>query len=185
MIPNNTKSILSEFRMSRGQSEERPKETPKPPARRNGRPSSSSPYEYFIRKYNSLEDTIDDLGTRDLVYYFREIAQEKGYKYVISNMKKDMAIMKRLKTNYSNREICGMIEFLYESDQDYLDKSRLSPNLLASSWINTIYADMQLWVEDKYTPRSVQTKKKKNIKQREWDKDEAQTKNDVSIGVKL
>ena len=169
--------------MSRGQEEAPPKQTPTKPTRQ--RKASSTPYDSFLRKYNDLENTIDDLGTRDLVYYFREIAEEKGYKYTVSNIKKDMAIMKRLRENYSNREICGMIEFLYESDQDYLDKNRLSPNLLASSWVNTIYADMQLWVDDKYIPRSVQTKKKKNIKQREWDKDEAQTKNDVSIGVTL
>ena len=167
MIPNNMKSVLSEFRASRGQTEQRPKESPKSPTRK--RSGASSPYESFIRKYNNLEETIDDLGTRDLIYYFREIAQEQGYKYVISNIKKDMAIMKRLKNNYSTREICGMIEFLYESDQDYLEKDRLSPNILASSWVNTIYADMKLWVEDKYVPRSVKTKKKNNIKQREWD----------------
>ena len=93
--------------------------------------------------------------------------------------------MKRLKTNYSNREICVMIEFLYESDQDYLEKDRLSPNLLASQWVNTIYADMQLWVKDKYVPRSVQAKKKNNVRQREWDKDVAKTKDDVIIGGKL
>lgn len=183
MIPNNTKSILSEFRASRGQTEQTPKESPKPPTRKRG--GASSPYESFIRKYNNLEETIDDLGTRDLIYYFREIAQEQGYKYTISNIKKDMAIMKRLKTNYSTREICGMIEFLYESDQDYLEKDRLSPNVLASSWVNTIYADMKLWVEDKYVPRSIKTRKKNVVKQREWDKDEAHTDNDVSIGVKL
>lgn len=183
MIPKNTRAIIAEFRKNRGQTEEPPKQTPTLPTRQ--RKGSNTPYDSFLRKYNDLENTIDDLGTRDLVYYFREIAEEKGYKYTISNMKKDMAIMKRLRANYNNREICGMIEFLYESDQDYLDKDRLSPNLLASSWVNTIYADMQLWVDDKYIPRSVQAKKKKNIKQREWDKDEAQTKNDVSIGVKL
>ena len=93
--------------------------------------------------------------------------------------------MKRLKSNYDNREICGMIEFLYESDQDYLDKDRLSPNLLASQWVNTIYADMQLRIDDKYIPRSVQARKKNNIKQREWDKDEARRGDEVSIGVKL
>ena len=183
MIPKNTKSILTEFRNSRGQSEEPHKPSAPPTRKRNTNPST--PYESFIRKYNALEETIDDLGTRDLVYYFREIAQEQGYKYVISNIKKDMAIMKRLRNNYSNREICGMIEFLYESDQDYLEKDRLSPNLLASQWVNTVYADMKLWVDDKYIPRSVQTKKKKSIKQREWDKDVAQTSDDVSIGVKL
>ena len=162
MIIKNTKSLLTEFRMSRGQSEEAPKQTPAPPTRQ--RRDSSSPYEVFYKKYQRLEETIDKLRTRDLVYYFREIAQEQGYKYVISNIKKDMAIMKRLRSNYSNREICGMIEFLYESDQDYLEKDRLSPNLLASSWINTIYADMKLWVDDKYESKS--SKKKK--KHREW-----------------
>lgn len=184
MIPRNTKSVLSEFRMSRGQSEEAPKQQTAPPIRQR-KNTGNSPYETFLRKYQKLEETIDNLGTRDLVYYFREIAEEKGYKYTISNIKKDMAIMKRLRENYSNREICGMIEFLYESDQDYLDKDRLSPNILASSWVNTVYADMQLWVDDKYIPRSVQAKKKKSVKQREWDKDVAKTKNDVNIGVKL
>ena len=183
MIIRNASSVISEFRNSRGQSKEPPKQTPTKPTRE--RKTSNTPYDSFIRKYNNLEETIDSLGTRDLVYYFREIAEEKGYKYTISNIKKDMAIMKRLRANYTNREICGMIEFLYESDQDYLDKDRLSPNILASSWVNTIYADMKLWVEDKYIPRSVQTKKKKNIKQREWDKDDAQTNNDVNIGVTL
>lgn len=184
MLPKNTKSVLTEFRKLRCQWEEPPKQTtPVKPTRQ--KKDSYTPYESFIRKYNSLEETIDSLGTRDLVYYFREVSQESGHKYVISNMKKDMAIMKRLRENYSNREICGMIEFLYESDQDYLEKDRLSPNLLASQWVNTIYADMQLWVEDKYIPKSVQAKKKKTVKQREWDKDEAQTNNDVSIGVKL
>lgn len=183
MIPKNTKSILAEFRSSRGQSEEvPPKEEPK---KRQRRQSNLSPYDSFLRKYDNLEESIDNLGTRDLVYYFREVAGENGYNYMIANIKKDMAIMKRLRNNYSNREICGMIEFLYESDQDYLDKSRLSPNLLASAWINTIYADMNLWVEDKYIPRSVQAKKNKNVKQREWDKDIAQTSDDVNIGVKL
>ena len=181
MIPNRSKAILSEFRMSRGQSEAPAKrEEPK-----RQRKSSYSPYDSFKERYKDLEKYIDDFSTRDLMYYFREISEESGYRYVISNIKKDMAIMKRLKTNYSNREICGMIEFLYMSDQDYLEKDRLSPNLLASQWVNTIYADMQLWVKDKYIPRSVQTKKKKNVKQREWDKDVAQTENDVVIGGKL
>ena len=161
VIPKNTKNLLSEFRMSRGQSEEMVKESPKPS--KSKYTPTRTPYDIFLVKYKDLENTIDKLGTRDLVYYFREIAQEQGYKYVISNIKKDMAIMKRLRANFDNREICGMIEFLYESEQDYLDKSRLSPNILASQWVNTIYADMKLWVDDLYVP-----KKKEKHKSREW-----------------
>ena len=181
MILRNTNSLVSEFRESRGQSQEPPKKSEPPKKKKN---SGGSYYDSFLRKYDNLENTIDSLGTRGLVYYFREIAGEQGYKYVISNIKKDMSIMKRLRNNFSNREICGMIEFLYLSEQDYLDKSRLSINILGSNWINTIYADMKLWVEDKYIPRGVQEKRKKSVKDREWNKDVSNTE-DVSIGVKL
>lgn len=162
MRPKNTKAILAEFRMSRGQSEEVSKEIPKQ-RKSNKSTNTRTPYEVFLVKYKDLENSIDKFGTRDLVYYFREIAEECGFKYVISNIKKDMAIMKRLKANFDNREICGMIEFMYESEQDYLDKTRLSPNILASNWVNTVYADMKLWVDDLYVPKA----KKKN-KDREW-----------------
>lgn len=174
------RSLLDEFREERGQVTEAPKHTV-PPSRK--RSNNSTPYDAFLRKYNSLEDSIDTLGTRDLVYYFREVSEENGHKYVIANIKKDMAIMKRLKEQYSNREICGMIEFLYESEQDYLDKNRLSPNLLASQWVNTIYADMQLWVDDKYIPRSVEKSSKRKKSHHEWD--DSVIKDDVKIGVKL
>ena len=147
--------------MSRGQSEEMVKETPRPP--KSKYTPCKTPYDTFLVRYNDLENSIDKFGTRDLVYYFREIANEHGHKYVISNIKKDMAIMKRLRANFDNREICGMIEFLYESEQDYLDKTRLSPNVLASQWVNTIYADMKLWVDDLYVPNV-----KKKTKDREW-----------------
>ena len=169
--------LADDFRSSRGQSKDH-SSVYTPPAKGN----QSSFYQTFLKKYNDLENTIDTLGTRDLVYYFREIASENGFKYVISNIQKDMAIMKRLRSNYSNREICGMIEFLYESEQDYLDKSRLSLNLLSSQWINTIYADMQLWVEDKYVPKSKQTKSKKSVSAKEWSSED---KNTTKIGVTL
>lgn len=172
------RTLVDEFREERGQTKEAPK--PTPPSRKRNVPS---PYEGFLKKYNALEETIDNFGTRDLVYYFREVAEENGFKYVIANIKKDMAIMKRLKENYSNREICGMIEFLYESEQDYLDKKRLSPNLLASQWVNTIYADMQLWVKDEYIPKSMIRSSKRKVSQHEWD--DSVISDDAKIGVKL
>lgn len=182
MLKNSTQDLVAEFRASRGQSQSAPKQENKPAftPRQNKKTTGSVYYDNFYRKYQDLENTIDTLGTRDLVYYFREIAEEHGEKYVISNIKKDMAIMKRLLTNYTTREICGMIEFLFDSEQDYLDKSRLSINLLASQWINTIYADMQLWVDDKYVPKSKQDKKKKAVKQREWSSED---KNTSSVGT--
>ena len=179
MIPNKSKEIMAEFRAMRNQSTEVAKIEPQKPTRIR---KEVTPYDSFYKKYSALEEYIDSFGTRDLVYYFREVASENGYKYVISNIKKDMAIMKRLRENYSNREICGMIEFLYESEQDYLDKSHVSINLLASQWINTIYADMQLWVNDEYETKSKKNQRNSAKAKREWNKT---SDDNVKIGAKF
>ena len=109
-------------------------------------------YERFCDKYADLENSIDDFTPMDLTYYFKEVAKETGHRYAIS-LHKDVALFKRLLNEYSAREICGMIEFLYKSGQDYLETDRLSPNLLVSRWVNTIFADTQLWIDDKYVPK--------------------------------
>lgn len=188
MIPNYSKDLLNDFKSFRRTTQEPLQEVKKsskpkknnhvPP--KNQRGNSNSPYNAFLDKIRNLEETIDTFGTRDLVYYFREIAERNGHKYVVSNIKKDMAIFKRLQESYEKREICGMIEFLYESDQDYIDKDRISPNLLASSWVNTIYADMNLWVDDKYTPSSKKLKPK--AEKGEW---KTTTEKGTKIGLKL
>ena len=171
MIVKNNKEMIDSFKSAR-----RTTEASKRPSRMPARKSPvTNIYQAFLNKYNNIEETIDTFGTRDLVYYFREVSMECEHKYVVSNIKKDMAIFKRLQENYSSREICGMIEFLFRSEQDYLDKNRLSPNVLASSWVNTIYADTQLWLDDKYSPNSA----KKSKKQREWSESRNE---DVEIG---
>lgn len=171
MIVKNNKDIIDSFKSAR-----RTTEASKRPSRMPARKSPvTNIYQAFLNKYNNIEETIDTFGTRDLVYYFREVSMECEHKYVVSNIKKDMAIFKRLQENYSSREICGMIEFLFRSEQDYLDKNRLSPNVLASNWVNTIYADTQLWLDDKYSPNSA----KKSKKQREWSESRNE---DVEIG---
>ena len=171
MIVKNNKDIIDSFKSAR-----RTTEASKRPSRMPARKSPvTNIYQAFLNKYNNIEETIDTFGTRDLVYYFREVSMECEHKYVVSNIKKDMSIFKRLQENYSSREICGMIEFLFRSEQDYLDKNRLSPNVLASSWVNTIYADTQLWLDDKYSPNSA----KKSKKQREWSESRNE---DVEIG---
>ena len=175
MVNKDINDLISSFRSSRGQ-QSVPHKNGTPRERKT---SGADPYTTFKRKYVHLEQWIDLFGTRDLVYYFREIAEENGQRYVIANMAKDQKIMKRLKQSFSNREICGMIEFLFTSEQDYLDKDRLSINLLASNWINTIYADTKLWVNDEYIPR----KSKQSMRQHEWDKSVAS--DEVKIGVKL
>lgn len=180
--------LLKAFRESRYQVVEKPVETVNK-SRRGGSsfnrgyknvPKSSDPYSSFKEKYNHLSDEIDSFTTRDLMYFFREKAKEAGVKYVIANMKRDMGIFKKLQSNYSVREICLMIEFIFFSEQDYLDKSITQPTVLASSWCNTIYRDALLWVDDQYVPSARKTSKSDRIAKREWQREV--TGERVSIG---
>lgn len=174
MLINTSNELRNEFRRSRGQSSFSEPED-KPQKRSGGK---KKPYDRFKDKYNDLENTIDTFNAVDLLYYFREVAGEEGFRYVITNYPKDTAIFKRVLENYEPCEVCGMIDFLYRSDQDYLEKNRVSPNLLVTSWVNTIYADTQLWIDDKYTPRK---SKKSNTKhKREWT--ESTEDNDTRVG---
>lgn len=175
------KDLVELFRMRRKQVTAAYVETveEKKPKRKTN--NSSSQYDIFLKKYENLEKYIDDFSNRDLVYYFKKVAEDSGYKYTISNIQKDMHIFKVLRQNYDVREICGMIEFLYLSEQDYLDKDRLSPNILASRWVNTVYADFKLWLDDAYVPKSKKTHTSKKPKG-EWNSDNDSS---TTIGLKL
>lgn len=148
----------------------------------NARPQkrTSDPYSSFLEKYDNLSATVDDFKTQDLMYFFREKARENGVKYVIANMKRDIGIFKRLQENYTPREICLMIEFIFCSDQNYLDISITQPTVLASSWCNTIYRDSLLWAEDKYEPTERTTSKRDTIRKREWQREV--TGENITIG---
>ena len=141
---------------------------------------SNDPYTSFLDKYNNLSETIDEFKTQDLMYFFREKAKESGVKYVIANTKRDMAIFKKLQENYTPREICLMIEFIFCSNQNYLDITATQPTVLASSWCNTIYRDSLLWAEDAYEPTQKVVTKKERIKKREWQREVTEEK--TSIG---
>jgi hypothetical protein len=127
---------------------------------------TSDKYQSFLDKYDDLERFIDGFTPQDLMYYFREKSKEAGYKYVVSNMRRDMGIYKKLLDSFSAREIALMIEFIFFSEQDYLDKSKTQPTVLSSSYVNTIYSDATAWAKDEYVPSA--TKRKSCKKVREW-----------------
>jgi hypothetical protein len=131
---------------------------------------SSDRYSSFLKKYEDIENTVDEFTTQDLMYFFREKAREAGVKYVIANMKRDMGIFKKLQASYSQREICLMIEFIFFSDQNYLDKSITQPTVLISAWCNTLYKDSIAWANDEYIPAPRHSKPV-----REWQSDSDNT----------
>lgn len=170
--------LVSIMRQRRGQTTMRQQAVREPETPKRKTQKSGGMYEQFLMKYADLDKYIDSFKTRDLVYYFKKVAEDAGCKYVISNIQKDMHIFKVLMQScYDTREICGMIEFLYNSEQDYLDKERLSPNILASRWVNTIYADFKLWVDDEYVPKS-----KKKYQKKEWTQPVDEENTETKIG---
>lgn len=126
---------------------------------------TSDRYTAFLEKYQDIENTVDTFTTNDLMYFFREKAKEAGVRYVIANMKRDLGIFKKLQADYEPREICLMIEFIFFSEQTYLDKEITQPTVLSSTWCNTIYRDSIAWANDEYDP-NIRTSKPKTV--REW-----------------
>lgn len=147
--------LLDDFRRMRGQilttyepSATEPKKVPK--RVKKDVANKENGYSKFLRKYANLEYTLDTFNASDLMFFFREKAGEANVRYVITNRAKDGGIFKSLLDKFDPYEICLMIEFLFMSNQTYLSKDRLSPNVLISGWCNKIYTDSQLWLEDKY-----------------------------------
>ena len=169
-----------QFREMLGQEEVEYKPPKKQKKQIQDRNITSDKYRLFLSKYWDLENNIEKFTPLDLVYFFREKANENGVKYVIANMKRDIGILKRVLKSYTKQEICLMIEFLFCSNQDYLDIYSLQPTILASSWCNTIYRDSMLWLEDKYVPKKVINSRDKQILNREWKKESEDTS--IKIG---
>ena len=145
------KDLVDEFRKERGQVNERP-DTIHHNKVAPGYKSESQ--KSFERRYHNLDDRIiEGFDTLDLTYYFKEKSKEYGVTYWVRNITRDRAVFRKLREHYTNKEITDMIDFLYMSDQNYLDKNRLAPTVLVSGWNPTIYADSRLWLEGNYKPK--------------------------------
>lgn len=133
------------------------------------RPNHPNPKDTMSRYYASYkkkleEGNLDKFSTRDMMYFFRDTANENGVKYVIANPKVSMRHFKlALERGYTKEEILSMIEFLFTSGQTYLDKNKLHTGILLTNWCNTIYQDTLLWLDDKFVPN-----KNKKFENREW-----------------
>lgn len=175
----NTQSLVSAFRASRNQILSSGDFTPpcKSPDKKPRKPKSGdkeeSTYDQFLKKYRNIDKCLEDFTPLDLVYYFRETARDIGNNYIISNFSRDISLMKKTLKHLSVEQVCLVIEFLFQSEQNYLDKKRVAPTILVSNWINTLTQDSQLWLEDNYEPS---TKPKSNKVEREWQDTEQSSK---------
>ena len=131
-------------------------------------------YESYMRKLALGQ--FEKFNGMDLVYFFRDMSREAGYKYSISSIHAEAGCMKRMLEDYGPVEICGIIRFIFKSGQDYINKATCSPYLISGNWRNTLYPDSQAWAAGEYG-----AKKSKHIKRREWGEKKQHTA--VQIGV--
>lgn len=138
--------------------------------------SNSQFYDSYRAKLE--KGNISKFNSRDIMYFFRDTAEENGVRYVIANMQKDMRTYNLAKSKgYSVEDILAMIEFLFTSGQQYLDPKTLHPGILITGWCNKIYQDTQLWLEDKFDPN---VKFKNNFtQQREWQDNNEEVKSTI------
>lgn len=137
--------------------------------------STTNHYTKYVEKLK--EQRYEDFTSRDILFFFKDYAKKEGIPFY-SNLQQDikyMANIKQAKNTYSNQEILGIIQFIFISDQDYLDKRKVSPSILCSTWMNTLYADASDFANGKYVPKSQKVKENKNVtkfkKEREWQGD--------------
>ena len=113
---------------------------------------------YVIYRTRLENGMFDKFTTKDMLYFFIDVAKENGVNYIVSNYAKELRQFKLcVERGYSVEDILAMIEFLFTSGQPYLDVNRLHPGILLTNWAKTIYADTKLWLDDKYEPYKKQS----------------------------
>src|SRR5699024_4581924 len=73
-------------------------------------------------------------------------------------------------------ELKLMIDFVWDSDQDIVDKQTMGIWVLSKGWINSIYQNALLWQDGKYKPKSAPTHN------REWIAEASTKKGGLAYG---
>lgn len=169
--------LLNAFRQARNQvtTTQKVENKTRPIFEKGYNPPRRNNYTNFEEKYANLnQEVFATFNSVDLAYYFVKIADKAGQRYVIASIAKEASIFKRLLKSYTALEIGLMIEFLFSEEQTYIENP--SPNVLGSSWCNTLFIDAKKWVNDE--PITSNKKKTKTHKNREWQ----ETEHDIKIG---
>lgn len=146
--------VMSEFKARQNlMSSNEVKNKPQSKTTRNAgiRRTPVDPYTLYKNKLDS--GNIDKFNTQDMMYFFKDVANENGNRYIISNIAKDKRQFKLLlERGLSVEEILVMIEFVFTSGQKYLDTETLHPGVFLTKWCSTLLRDSKLWLEDKFDP---------------------------------
>ena len=115
-------------------------------------PAMQANKERFLAKLE--EEAFHEFDYKEWYQYFVWKAKQHGVPYLTRNYAKEYAILKSLMNELSWLDIKNMIDFLFDSDQDIIDKRTIGLWALSKGWINTIYQNTQLWIRGEYKPKN-------------------------------
>lgn len=108
-----------------------------------------------MRFLQKLEDeAFYEMDEKDWFQYFVHKAQENGVRYITRNYAKEYAIIKSILNELSWLDLKNMIDFVFDSNQDIVDKRTVGIWILSKGWINSIFQSTQLWKAGQYKPKS-------------------------------
>lgn len=122
----------------------------------------------YIKKLH--EKQFDKFISDDWIRYFRDKAKSKGIKFLRGNVIKERTILNALMKKLTPEEIKVYIDFIFDSNQEIVDKRTVGIWIFSGGWINTIYQHSQLWIKGET----------KNVsKNREWIEENSQEEKKV------
>jgi hypothetical protein len=104
----------------------------------------------FNLKLDDLEKYVSEFNNQDLLFYFMYCYEKRIHKSFRPNYQRDLTVFKELLNYYSAEDICLMIEFLFNSPQDYISRFSMKPTIFKTGWCEKIFEDSNLWVDDQY-----------------------------------
>jgi hypothetical protein len=100
------------------------------------------------------EELFPEMDEKDWFQYFVHKAQQHGIRYITRNYAKEYAIIKSILNELSWVDLKNMIDFVFDSNQDIVDKRTVGLWVISKGWINSIYQSTQLWIAGQYKPKS-------------------------------
>jgi hypothetical protein len=103
------------------------------------------------------EEAFHEFDHKDWFQYFVYKAQSKGIRYITRNYAKEYAIIKSILNELSWVDLKNMIDFVFDSNQDIVDKRTVGLWILSKGWINSIFQSTNLWLAGEYKPKNAPT----------------------------
>lgn len=132
----------------------------------------------FLYKLN--EELFSEFTKQEWVIYWQKRFKETngtGYFINKADYVKHYAVMTKLMNSFTPVEVKTMIDFLFDSSQDYEDKRLLTVYMLSGGWTTKIYQASQLWAQgqfmtkrEKWNKENEEARKARELpkRNREW-----------------